>query len=151
MSQILDTSVPLTGTPFLDSVTVGVHFYNSCDLPHHSAHFSPPPHKDSGTLTILFRSHDENYGLEVADLKTTQKTDSEGVGSDATFIPVPTSGEGITEVVVFAGTRLQNFLERDQVRNQVRACVHRVRSPRLGGLRNTLPRVTAPFKAHEDG
>ena len=80
---------------------------------------------DSGTLTILFRSHNENDGLEIADLETTEKQDSEGVGSEASFKHVPTFGDGAPEVVVFAGTRLQRLLGRDRVR----ACVHRVRGP----------------------
>lgn len=114
----------LTGTTLLDSATIGIHYYDSGSLPDFSAHFSPP-HIDSGTLTILFRSHDENDGLEIADLETTEKQNSEGVGSEASFIHVPTVGDGAPEVVVFAGARLQRLLGRDQVQ----ACVHRVRGP----------------------
>ncbi|BCR99934.1 uncharacterized protein AKAW2_50276S [Aspergillus luchuensis] len=128
MSQALDADVHLTGTTLLDSVTIGVHYYDSQSLPDHSAYFSPP-HMDSGTLTVLFRSYDETDGLEIADLETTKKQDSEGVGSEASFIPVPTLGDGMPEVVVFAGTRLQRLLGRDRVR----ACVHRVRGPGPGG------------------
>ncbi|KAL6233542.1 hypothetical protein BDW75DRAFT_214875 [Aspergillus navahoensis] len=124
MSQVLDADVPLTGTTLLDSATVGVHYYDSRNLSDCSTQFSPP-HMDSGTLTILFRSHDENDGLEIADLETTEKEDSEGVGSEASFIPVPTLGDGMPEVVVFAGTRLHRLFGRDRVR----ACVHRVRGP----------------------
>ncbi|KAL4989675.1 hypothetical protein BDW68DRAFT_156345 [Aspergillus falconensis] len=124
VSQALDSDVPLTGTTIFDSATIGVHYYDSRNLPSFSTHFSPP-HMDSGTLTILFRSHNENDGLEIADLETTEKQDSEGVGSEASFIPIPTLGDGVPEVVVFAGTRLQRLLGR----NRVRACVHRVRGP----------------------
>lgn len=145
MSQALDSNVPLTGTVLLDSATVGVHYYDSRNLPDYSAHFSPP-HMDSGTLTILFRSHDENDGLEIADLETTEKRDSKGVGSEASFIPVPTPGDEMTEVVVFAGTRLQRLLGRDRVR----ACVHRVRGPgpnghkRFGVQRLSIAMFCAP-------
>ena len=47
---------------------------------------------DSGTVTILFRdpSHGDDM-LEVADLTTTGKLDSRGVGMEASFIPVPVS------------------------------------------------------------
>ncbi|KAJ5474036.1 hypothetical protein N7475_003602 [Penicillium sp. IBT 31633x] len=124
MSRELHWNTPLTGTTLLDSATIGIHYYDSGSLPDLSAHFSPP-HRDSGTLTILFRSHDENDGLEIADLETTEKQNSEGVGSEASFMHVPTVGDGAPEVVVFAGTRLQRLLGRDQVR----ACVHRVRGP----------------------
>ncbi|KAJ5481405.1 hypothetical protein N7475_000217 [Penicillium sp. IBT 31633x] len=124
MSQELHWNTPLTGTTLLDSATIGVHYYDSGSLPDLSAHFSPP-HRDSGTLTILFRSHDENDGLEIADLEATEKQNSEHVGSEASFMHVPTVGDGAPEVVVFAGTRLQRLLGRDQVR----ACVHRVRGP----------------------
>jgi isopenicillin N synthase-like dioxygenase len=126
VSQVLNANIPLRGTTLLDSVTVGIHHYDSRNLSDHSAHFNPP-HMDSGTFTILFRSHHENDGLEIADLETTKRKDSEGVGAEASFIPVPTAGDGIPEVVVFAGTRLQRILGRDQVR----ACVHRVRGPGL--------------------
>ncbi|KAL4889254.1 hypothetical protein BDV59DRAFT_195803 [Aspergillus ambiguus] len=128
MSQALNVNVPLTGTTLLDSTTIGVHYYDSRNLSDCNAYFSPP-HMDSGTLTILFRSYDKNDGLEIADLETTEKQDSEGVGSEASFIPVPTPGDDMTEVVVFAGTRLQRLLGRDRVR----ACVHRVRGPGLEG------------------
>ncbi|KAF9249443.1 hypothetical protein DTO013E5_2739 [Penicillium roqueforti] len=124
ISQALDSDTSLTGTTLLDSATIGIHYYDSRSLPDFSAHFSPP-HMDSGTLTILFRSHNENDGLEIADLETTEKQDSEGVGSEASFMHVPTFGDDAPEVVVFAGTRLQRLLGRDRVR----ACVHRVRGP----------------------
>lgn len=78
-------------------------------------------------MTILFRdpSHGDNM-LEVADLTTTGKLDSRGVGMEASFIPVPVSAPAASnEVVVLAGTRLQRLLGRERVR----ACVHRVRGP----------------------
>ncbi|KAL2803303.1 hypothetical protein BJX63DRAFT_412386 [Aspergillus granulosus] len=131
MSQVLDANISLRGTTLLDSATVGVHYYDSRKLSDNSVHFSPP-HMDSGTLTILFRSHDENDGLKIADLETTGKQDSEGIGSEAKFVSVPTLGDGMPEVVVFAGTRLQRLLGRDRVR----ACVHRVRVPGLEGRKS---------------
>ncbi|KAJ5227825.1 hypothetical protein N7489_008533 [Penicillium chrysogenum] len=131
ISQALDSNTPLTGTTLLDSATVGIHYYDSRSLPDFSADFSPP-HMDSGTLTILFRSHNENDGLEIADLETTEKQDSEGVGSEASFIHVPTFGDGAPEVVVFVGTRLQRLLGSERVR----ACVHRVRGPGPEGHNN---------------
>lgn len=124
ISQALDSNTSLTGTELLDSATMGVHYYDSRSLPNFSADFSPP-HMDSGTLTILFRSHNENDGLQIADLETTEKQDSEGVGSEASFLHVPTIADGAPEVVVFAGTRLQRLLGS----GRVRACVHRVRGP----------------------
>ena len=83
---------------------------------------------DSGTVTILLR--DPNHGddmLEVADLTTTDKLDSKGVGMEASFIPVPAISN---EVVVLGGTRLQRLLGRERVR----ACVHRVRGPGQGAV-----------------
>ncbi|KAL4775856.1 hypothetical protein BDW60DRAFT_214034 [Aspergillus nidulans var. acristatus] len=90
VSQALGSDVPLMGTTLLNSATIGVHYYNSRNLPGFSTHFSPP-HMDSGTLTIL------SY---------------EGVGSEASFMPVPTLGDG-------------RLLRHDRVR----ACVYRVRGP----------------------
>ncbi|KAL3435062.1 hypothetical protein BDV09DRAFT_185335 [Aspergillus tetrazonus] len=101
ISKLLEPSIPLTGTALLDSAT------------------------DSGTLTILFRSHVENDGLEIADLDSTEETDSDTVGRDATFIPIPTASDDVPEVIVFAGLRLQRMLGSERVR----ACVHRVRGP----------------------
>lgn len=101
----------------------------------------------SGTLTILFSSRDENDGLEIADLETTEKQDSDGAGSEASFIPVPTLGDEMTEVVVFSGARLQPLVGRDRVR----ACVHRVRGPgpeghkRFGVHRLSIAMVCDPF------
>jgi isopenicillin N synthase-like dioxygenase len=115
---MLESRTPLTGTALLDSATVGVHYYDSRAL-ENSTYFTPP-HKDSGTLTMLFRSHVENDGLEIADLDSTEETDSDAVGRDATFIPIPTAIDEATEVIVFAGLRLQRMLGSERVR----ACVH---------------------------
>jgi hypothetical protein len=35
---------------------------------------------DGGTLTILVRGNEDYDGLEVADLESTEKLDSEGIG-----------------------------------------------------------------------
>lgn len=121
LSTILESTVPLTGTPSLDYESLGVNFYDSDRLGCNRVLFSPA-HKDSGTLTILVRATDADDGLEIADLGSTDKLDSEGIGLDASFISVPAMPD---EVVVIAGTRLQNLLGR----SKVRACVHRVRSP----------------------
>ncbi|KAJ5471845.1 hypothetical protein N7539_008788 [Penicillium diatomitis] len=129
LSQVLwqapEKNIPLTGDSALNSTTVGVHYYDSSRCSSDCSYYLSLSHKDSGTLTILFRSHDKDDGLEIADLKTTEKRGSEGVGSEASFIPVPTPGNDMTEVVVFAGIKLQNLFGRDRVR----ACVHRVRGP----------------------
>jgi isopenicillin N synthase-like dioxygenase len=77
---------------------------------------------DSSIVTILIRATEEDDGLEIADLSTTDKIDSEGIGLTASFISVPAMPD---EVIVLAGTRLQRLLGK----NTVRACVHRVRSP----------------------
>jgi isopenicillin N synthase-like dioxygenase len=81
-----------------------------------------PPHMDGGTLTILVRGNEGYDGLEVADLESTEKLDSEGIGLEASFLPVPAAAD---EVIVFFGTRMQRLLGRDKAR----ACVHRVRAP----------------------
>lgn len=78
---------------------------------------------DSGTLTILIRDPDcGDDMLEVANLDTTEKSDSKGIGLEASFMPVHTAPN---EVVVLTGTRLQRLIGKDRVR----ACVHKVRSP----------------------
>lgn len=112
----------MIGTPSLDYESLGVNFYDS-DRLGDRVHFSPA-HMDSGILTVLVRATDTEAcdGLEIADLGTTEKLDSEGIGLDASFISVPAMPD---EVIVLAGTRLQRLLGR----SQVRACVHRVRSP----------------------
>lgn len=122
--HILDPNTLLTGNKLLDSATIGIHHYDSLRLHGLDDDFSPP-HKDSGTLTLLIRPHNGSDGLEVADLQTTAKHDSEEIGLEASFIPVPTACDQDPEVVVFAGTRLQRLLGPAQVR----ACVHRVRGP----------------------
>ncbi|KAJ5471857.1 hypothetical protein N7539_008800 [Penicillium diatomitis] len=102
LSQAPEKNVPLTGDSTLNSSTVGVHYYDSSRCLSDCSDYLSPSHKDSGRLRILFRSHDKNDGLEIADLETTEKRGSEGVGSEAFFIPVPTPGNDMTEVVVFA-------------------------------------------------
>lgn len=118
---MLDSAEPLTGTPSLDYESLGVHFYDSqklgCDRTH-----SNPAHKDSGTLTILIRASDESDGLEIADLQSTNKVNSEGITLEACFIPIPAAPD---EVIVLAGIRLQRLLGK----GKARACVHRVRGP----------------------
>ncbi|KAJ5494259.1 hypothetical protein N7463_010346 [Penicillium fimorum] len=121
LSTILDLTEPLIGTPSLDYEYLGVNFYDSDRLGRDRVHFSPV-HMDGGILTILVRAADVHDGLEIADLRTTEKLDSEGIGLDASFISVPAMSD---EVIVFAGTRLQRLLGK----SKVRACVHRVCSP----------------------
>ncbi|KAJ5107923.1 hypothetical protein N7456_004598 [Penicillium angulare] len=121
LSIILDSTEPLEGTPTLDFESLGVNFYDSDKLDCDRAYFNPA-HMDGGTLTILARATEAHDGLEIADLTTTEKLDSEGIGLDASFISVPAiSGE----VIVLAGTRLQRIFGKDKVR----ACVHRVCNP----------------------
>ena len=112
----------MTRTPSLDYNSLGVHNYDSMRLNSSSEDFSPA-HMDSGTLTILIRDPDHGDDmLEVANLHTTEKSDSKGIGLEASFMPVPVAPN---EVVVLAGSRLQRLLGK----SHVRACVHRVRSP----------------------
>ncbi|CRL21688.1 unnamed protein product [Penicillium camemberti] len=106
LSTIIDSTEPLMGTPSLDYESLGVNFYDSDRLGSDRVHFSPA-HVDSGILTILVRAAEAHDGLEIADLGTTEKLDSEGIGLDASFIPVPAIPD---EVIVFAGTRLQRLL-----------------------------------------
>jgi isopenicillin N synthase-like dioxygenase len=124
--MILGSDKLLTGSAFLESATLGIHYYDSRTI-QDSTNFSPP-HKDSGTLTILFRSYNGNDGLEIADLQSTEKRDSERVGLEASFEPVPTAGDEVPYVILMAGIRLQNLLGSDRVK----ACVHRVRCPGSG-------------------
>lgn len=77
---------------------------------------------DSGIIRILVRATEAHDGLEIADLRTTEILDSEGIGLDASFISVPAMPD---EVIMLAGTRLQRLLGK----GKVRACVHRVRGP----------------------
>ncbi|KAL4912734.1 hypothetical protein BDW62DRAFT_216060 [Aspergillus aurantiobrunneus] len=135
ISQILDSDTPLMGTALLECATLRVHYYDSQNL-HAGTHFSPA-HKDSGTLTILLRSHNENDGLEIADLRTSEEHDSDGIGSEASFVPVPTARD-VREVIIFAGSRLQRLLGRDRVR----ARVHRVRIPGPGSYTCGVQRLS---------
>lgn len=80
---------------------------------------------DSGTLAILFWLPEDNDGLEIAGIETTEKQDSKGIGWEAILLPVPTPGDEISEVVVFAGPSLKPFIEG----NGVWTCVHKVRAP----------------------
>lgn len=121
VSTILGSAEPLTGTPSLDYESVGVNFYDSDKVSLDRAYFNPA-HKDGGTLTILVRSSEACDGLEIADLRSTEKLDSEEIGQEASFIPVPAVAG---EVIVLAGTRLQRLLGK----SKVRACVHRVCRP----------------------
>lgn len=122
LSTTLESDTPLTGTPSLDYESLGVHYYDSRKLDYNGDEFSPA-HMDSGTLTILIRDpNDSDDRLEVANFDTTGKSDSKGVGLEASFTPVPAAPN---EVVVLAGTRLQRLLGK----GLVRACVHRVRGP----------------------
>ncbi|OJJ52117.1 hypothetical protein ASPSYDRAFT_52297 [Aspergillus sydowii CBS 593.65] len=124
--RLLGSKALLTGTAFLESATLGVHYYDSRTV--HDGTLFSPPHKDSGTLTILFRSFNGNDGLEIADLQTTEKQDSEGVGSEASFISAPPAHDEVPYVILMAGNRFQNLLGSDRAR----ACVHRVRGPGSG-------------------
>ncbi|KAJ5672582.1 hypothetical protein N7507_001709 [Penicillium longicatenatum] len=121
VSMVLDSTEPLIGTPTLDYESVGLNFYDSDRLSPDRVHFNPA-HKDSGTLTILVRSNESCDGLEIADLQSTEKLDSESIGREASFISVPAVAG---EVIVLAGTRLQRLLGK----SKVRACVHRVCRP----------------------
>ncbi|KAJ6092598.1 hypothetical protein N7486_007887 [Penicillium sp. IBT 16267x] len=121
ISTILDSTEPLTGTPSLDYESVGVNFYDADNLSLDRDYFNPA-HKDGGTLTILVRSSEACDGLEIADLRSTEMVDSEGIGKEASFIPVPAVAD---EVIVLAGARLQRLLGK----SKVRACVHRVCRP----------------------
>lgn len=106
---LLGSKAQLTGTAFLESATLGVHYYDSRTL--HDGTLFSPPHKDSGTLTFLFRSFNGNDGLEIADLQTTEKQDSEGVGSEASFISAPPAHDEVPYVILMAGNRFQNLDE----------------------------------------
>lgn len=119
--EILNSDMPLRGTPILDYESLGLHYYDSQKLTAERSDYSPP-HMDAGTLTILVRDDRDFDGLEVADFGSTKKLDSEGIGQEASFLRVPAAPD---EIVVFAGTRLQRLFGR----SKARACVHRVRSP----------------------
>lgn len=120
-NQILSPHVTLTGTPLLDYESMGLHYYICQDMTSGEGDYSPP-HMDGGTLTILVRDDGECDGLEIADLQSTEKLNSEGIGREASFLPVPAAPG---EVVVFVGTRMQRLFGKATAR----ACVHRVRAP----------------------
>lgn len=120
-NQILSPNVTLTATPLLDYESIGLHYYARQDMASSEGDYSPP-HMDGGTLTILAREDADCDGLEIADLQSTEKLDSEGIGREALFVPVPAVPG---EVVVFVGTRMQRLFGKATAR----ACVHRVRAP----------------------
>lgn len=120
-NDILDSSIPLTGTLQLDQESFGINFYDPKQLGNKIIEYNPP-HMDTGTLVVLIRDDNAHDGLEIADLRSTDKLGSKEVGQEATFVPVPANPD---EVIVLVGTRLQRLLGRDKVR----ACVHRVRGP----------------------
>ena len=121
----------MSRTPSLDHYFLGLHYYNTERLSNDTDDLNPA-HRDRGTIAIVIREPEAGYDcLEVADLDSRFKTSSEEVGQDAMFIPVP-SVPG--EIVVFAGTKLQQLLGKDLVR----ACVHRVRSSGLSIGSETL-------------
>ncbi|KAJ5610287.1 hypothetical protein N7510_007006 [Penicillium lagena] len=119
--DILNSDILLTGTPILDHESIGLHYYDPRKLSLEETDYNPP-HMDVGTLTILLRCPGDHDGLAVADLDSTDKRGSEGVGQEASFLRVPAA---MDEVVVFAGTRMQRLFGR----SKVRACVHRVFGP----------------------
>jgi isopenicillin N synthase-like dioxygenase len=119
--DILSSDIPLSGSPILDHESIGLHYYDPQKLSFEKTDYNPP-HMDAGTLTILVRYPGDHDGLEVTDLDSTDKRGSEGVGQEASFLPVPAA---LDEVVVFAGTRMQRLFGR----SKVRACVHRVCGP----------------------
>lgn len=130
--DVLESDIPLTGTPSLDYESVGIQYYNPQRMITGDGDYSPP-HMDGGTLTILIREDDEGDGLEVADLESTEELGSDGVGREADFLRVPTAPD---EVVVMVGTRLQRIMGR----TKARACVHRVVGP--GQKHSTDDRVS---------
>lgn len=120
-NEILKSSVPLTGTPQLDTESFGINFYDPRQLDNEIAEYNPA-HMDPGTLILLIRDDSTHDALEVADLLSTSKLGSKDIGQEASFYPVPANPD---EVLVLVGTRLQRLLGRDKVR----ACVHRLRGP----------------------
>ncbi|KAJ5812312.1 hypothetical protein N7474_008613 [Penicillium riverlandense] len=118
--DILNSDIPLTGNPILDHESIGLHYYDPQKMSFETDYI--PPHMDAGTLTILVRYPGDHDGLGVADLDSTDKRGSEGVGQEASFLRIPAA---LDEVVVFAGTRMQRLFGR----SKVRACVHRVCGP----------------------
>jgi isopenicillin N synthase-like dioxygenase len=122
--EVFGKSTAWAGTHLLDHETMGLHHYSPQRLVSGVCDYNPP-HKDSGTLTILVREGNGPDGLEVADLDTTKEVDSARIGLEASFLAVPVAEY---EVVVFFGTRSQRLLGKDVAR----ACVHRVCSVRNG-------------------
>ncbi|GLI72053.1 hypothetical protein PoHVEF18_000221 [Penicillium ochrochloron] len=108
----LKKAIPLTGTPVLDEEFLGFNFYDPQQLDEDTSEYNPP-HMDTGTLMILFRDDSAEDGLEVADLRSTDKFGSNDVGQEAVFLRVPGNPD---EVIVLAGTRLQRLLGKDKVR-----------------------------------
>lgn len=134
-NEILSSNVTLTGTPVLDYESMGLHYYLPQRMTSREIDYNPP-HMDGGTLTILIRGDDDYDGLEIADLESTEKLDGEGIGLEASFLPVPAATD---EVIVFFGTRMQRLLGKDKAR----ACVHRVRAPaQLNGQQATARRFS---------
>ncbi|CAI7583545.1 unnamed protein product [Penicillium pancosmium] len=130
--DVLESDIPLTGTPALDYETVGIQYYNPQRMITRCGDYAPP-HMDGGTLTILIREDDDSDGLEVADLESTEELGSDGVGREADFLRVSAASN---EVVVMVGTRLQRMMGR----TKARACVHRVVGP--GQKHSTEDRVS---------
>ncbi|KAJ6126087.1 hypothetical protein N7471_010580 [Penicillium samsonianum] len=92
----------------LHDPTIGVHHYDSRQLRTDDEHYNPP-HVDSGWLTVLLREPTGCCdGLEIADLESTESTESKEVGENATFCPVSTMPG---EAVVIAG--LKQYLLRN--------------------------------------
>lgn len=69
---MLESEIPLTGTPFLDHSSLGVHYYDSRTLDNDTDDFCPA-HMDGGTLTILVRAGEGSDGLDIANLDSTEK------------------------------------------------------------------------------
>jgi len=120
-NQILSPRVTLIGILLLDYESIGLHYYVRQDITSSEGDYSPP-HMDSGTLTILARDNAEYDGLEIANLQSTEKLDSEGIGREVSFLPIPVAP---SEVVVLLGTRMQRLFGKATAR----ACVYRVRAP----------------------
>ncbi|GLI79958.1 hypothetical protein PoHVEF18_008306 [Penicillium ochrochloron] len=76
---VLESEMPLTGTPVLDYESVGIQNRNSQRMIIEGGDYCPP-HMDGGTLAILIREDDGGDGFEVGDLEPTEKLGSDGVG-----------------------------------------------------------------------
>lgn len=75
LSEILDPSIPLTGTSTLDYSTLGVHYSDARKLDGETEDYNPP-HMDSDTLMILIRASEGSNGLEIANFESTDKLDT---------------------------------------------------------------------------